>query len=409
MTRQKKTRRSAKGSGKTRQATFGKRSAVAVYYGFSPTRVKLLDRHTLTELKKMLELDPRRDSDIMQKFDAAINVDEKISLLHNAIEKESHVAEPIMVYFERETPGAKKASGRPVQAGLEIIGSGKSVSEATLIKTAMEILKGEGFENLFVTINSLGDRESLARLTRELTIYYRKHINDLPPPCRQLLKRDVFEVLLYPHEKCLILREDAPKPMNYLTELSREHFREVLEFLERMDIQYEIVSSLVGNRKYTTHVVFEIKSGEFADPKADILARGIRYNGMAKKLGSRKDIAAVGAALAFIPKPAGRNSQVKIKPSKIYFIQLGFEAKLKSLKVIEMLRQSHIPVEQSLSKDKLSSQLAAAEHQKFPHVLIMGQKEAMEGSIIVRAMQNRSQATVPIGSLIDYLKKLAPL
>ncbi len=398
----KKTKKKKKGSRRVveKAQRFDKESATAVYYGFTPRDVKLLDRERLAKIKKALELDPKKDSPIFQEFDAGINLDEKLTLLNEIIENDINLSQPMMVYFR------KKTSDKSINCGFEAIGTGKSISEATLIKVALEILKQEGYDKTHLEINSLGDRESLARLTRELTAYYRKHINDLPAPCRQLLKRDVFEVLLYPHEKCILLRDDAPKPMNYLSELSREHFREVLEFLERMDIPYQIISSLVGNRKYTSHVVFEIKKGEPGSENAEVLARGIRYNGMAKKLGSRKDIPAVGVALSFKPLSTVRESATFMKKPKLYYIQLGFEAKLKSLKVIELLRQQKIPVQQSLSKDKLTSQLATADHLKIPFVLIMGQKEAMEDSIIVRTISNRSQETIKIEALPDYIRKL---
>ena len=93
-----------------------------------------------------------------------------------------------------------------------------------------------------------------------------------------------------------------------------------------------------------------------------------------------------------------------IKKPKVYFIQLGFEAKLKSLSVIEILRKARIPIAQSLSKDGLSLQLAAAEKTGIPYVLIFGQKEAMDGTVIVRNMEDRSQDTVNIGELAEYIK-----
>jgi len=390
-----------KGRPEEKTMKLNERSATAVYYGFTPKDIRVADTATLAKLKKSLELDPKKTSEITQDFDETVNLEEKISLIHKLIDEETNISHPLMFYY------GKKNTEKLVRAGLEIVGSNKSVAEATLIKTAIEMLRQEGYENLFVEINSVGDKDSLARLTRELTAYYRKHINDLPAECRQLLKKDVFDVLLYPHEKCILLREDAPKPMNYLSEVSREHFREVLEFLERMDIPYQIVSSLVGNRKYVSHVVFEIKSGETGDQKAEVLARGIRYNGIAKKFGSRKDIPAVGVALSFKPLNGNRSETlVTVKKPRIYFIQLGFEAKLKSLKVIEMLRQEKIALQQSLSRDKLTVQLATAENMKIPYVLIMGQREALEDSVIVRTMTNRSQETIKIDRLSEHLKKL---
>jgi histidyl-tRNA synthetase len=47
-----------------------------------------------------------------------------------------------------------------------------------------------------------------------------------------------------------------------------------------------------------------------------------------------------------------------------------------------------------------------AERIGVPYALIFGQKEAMEGVVIVRNMQTSSQETVEIEKLVDYLKKL---
>ena len=44
----------------------------------------------------------------------------------------------------------------------------KSIAEAILIQTSLAILREEGYKNLFVEINSVGDKESLARFTTPL-------------------------------------------------------------------------------------------------------------------------------------------------------------------------------------------------------------------------------------------------
>jgi len=92
--------------------------------------------------------------------------------------------------------------------------------------------------------------------------------------------------------------------------------------------------------------------------------------------------------------------------TKFYLIQLGFEAKMKTLAILEILRKAKCPVYQSISKDKLGSQLAAAEKMNVPYVIIFGQREAMDGTVIIRNMQNRSQDSVKIAELMNYIKKL---
>lgn len=99
---------------------------------------------------------------------------------------------------------------------------------------------------------------------------------------------------------------------------------------------------------------------------------------------------------------------IKIKTAKmpkIFFIQLGAMAKYKSLKIIEMFRLGHIPLTQSLSKDTLKSQLRIASKLDMSYALILGQKEALENSIIIKEMETGSQETVPIERVADIMKK----
>ena len=96
----------------------------------------------------------------------------------------------------------------------------------------------------------------------------------------------------------------------------------------------------------------------------------------------------------------------KIKKTSVFFIQLGDEAKHKSLKVIDILRQENIYINHSLGRDKLIGQMAMAEKLKVPYILIMGKKEAMEDTIMIRDVATRSQETIKIADLALYLKKL---
>jgi histidyl-tRNA synthetase len=201
----------------------------------------------------------------------------------------------------------------------------------------------------------------------------------------------------------------APDPMSFLSSSGKKHFKEVLEYLDEMGIVYQIDKTLVRGLSYYTHTVFEIiETAE--DGSAMTIAGGGRYDYLGKMLGSKKDIPAMGGSIGMdriIERPWFKNLAPRImKKPKVYFIQVGFEAKLKSLNVIEILRKAHVPVAQSLSKDSLGAQLAVAEKSGAPYVIIFGQKEAVEQSVIVRNMENRSQENVPLSELGTYIKQL---
>jgi len=395
---------------------------IASYYGFTPIHPPAITKSDLAKAKLLVgsEHGSYRQAD-NENCSLGICAEEKVAILRTYSEMFPSLPQPLFIFFEggfadppSRLPARRQARGRVAttqerRANLEIIGNGKSVAEAILIQTSIAILAEEGFENLYVEINSVGDRDSNTRFARELTGFYRKRLSELPAHCRQTFKRDVLELFACREKKCRDLMDEAPESLNFLNEQSKTHFKEVLEYLETLNIPYRINHRLAGNCHFVNHTVFEIKSidDETAADGAPPLAAGFRYSGIAKKIGLKQELASAGAALAYRKKSSRPSSRsVKIKKPLIYFIQLGFEAKLKSLLVLEMLRREKIPVHQSLPKDKLTAQLSAAENLRIPYAVIMGQKEAMENSVIVRNMGNRSQETIPLAELPGYLKHI---
>ena len=78
--------------------------------------------------------------------------------------------------------------------------------------------------------------------------------------CRQNFKKDAF-YLLHCNEcdENNKLKESAPTSVSCLSDISRAHFTEVLEFIETMEIPYKINNYLVPDKKYCSGTIFEIK------------------------------------------------------------------------------------------------------------------------------------------------------
>jgi histidyl-tRNA synthetase len=208
----------------------------------------------------------------------------------------------------------------------------------------------------------------------------------------------------------------APQSIAHLNAASKKHFKEVIEYLNEMGIDYEVDHKLVRGLDYYTHTVFEFFTESQPDPenpgkelRQNALGGGGRYDYLAKTMGYKKNIPGVGFGLGVdrIIEASTKKLIPKVKrKEKIYFIQLGNEAKMKSMNIIEILREAKIGVTHALAKDSLGSQLAIAEKLGLPYTIIFGQKEALENSVLVRDMENRSQKSVSIDKLADYLKKL---
>ena len=88
------------------------------------------------------------------------------------------------------------------------------------------------------------------------------------------------------------------------------------------------------------------------------------------------------------------------------FVQLGMESKLMSLDVIERLRQVKIPLYLCLAKDRLGAQVSANEKFHMPYTIVMGKKEAVEKTAIVRNTDTHAQSVITLEELPKYMKKI---
>lgn len=382
---------------------------IAVYYGFIPTKsitITKTDLDGARDLKNGDSIDDETD----KHGRLPLHAEEKIALMRAYQEENMQdLPQPVMLYFKDPCRGGSKKGGYHRYADLEIIGSSGSIAEATLIQVARVMLTEEGYTNTAVEVNSLGDHDSMQRFIRELASYYRKHVNDMTAENRQLLKEDPLELLSSCNESCKQLNELAPKSMDFLCENSRRHLEELLEYFETMNIPYSINNSLIANRKYCTETIFAIVN---TDPEAikkgkRILAIGVRYNGLSRKLNLKRDITGVGISLLVKGnKPELRKTLMKVKRPIASFVQLGMDSKLLSLGIIEKLRQVKLPLYLSLAKDRLGAQVSSVEKFHTPYVIVMGKKEAVEKTAIVRKIDTHAQEIVSLDNLPKYMKKV---
>lgn len=402
------------------QGFFEKAQEVAMYYGFKPIETPMMEHEEIftsgigggTDIidKEMYTLKTKGGDHL------ALRPEHTAPLMRAYIEQGmQNQPQPVMFYhygpvFRHDKPQRGRYR-QFYQFDLDALGSEKSIMDALVIKAGMSILEEAGATNLSVDINSIGDKECRNAYLKELTNYYKKNLSSLPSVDRERLKTNPLRILDSKEEKTREINENAPDSLSFLCASCKKHFKEVLEYLEEMNIPYTLNKNLVRGLSYYTRTVFEIIEQNGAEDGSPLtIAGGGRYDYLGRQIGSKKDIPAIGFSVGVdrvVSSPWYKKLTPRImKKPKIYFIQLGNEAKLKSLNIIDVLRKAHVPIAQSLSKDSLGSQLAVAEKLAIPYAIIFGVKEALENSVIVRDMSNRSQDTVKIPKLLEYLKEL---
>lgn len=409
------------------QGFMEKAAEVAIYYGFKPIEVPTLEKlETFTSGlgdntdiidKEMYTLRTKSGDQLALRPEGTAGV--MRAYLENGMQA---WPQPVMLYyggpfFRHDRPQLGRYR-QFYQFGLEILGLEKSIADSMVMKIMMVILDEAGIKNAVLEINSIGDKNCRHNYKKGLSLFYKKHLGEVCEDCKRRYKDNPLRLLDCKEPKCVEIKADAPDSVSYLCEECKKHFKEVLESLEAMKIEYVLNKNLVRGLDYYSRTAFEIVAPmpktegdapvEGAPARRWEIGGGGRYDYLARMLGSKKDVPAVGGAFGvdrILLDPDHNDLAPRIvKKPKVFFIQLGIEAKLKSMAVTEMLRKAKVPISHSLSKDGLGAQLGQAERLQIPYAIILGQKEVIDDTVIIRNMDTRSQETVPLSKLAEYAK-----
>ncbi|KKU47716.1 MAG: Histidine-tRNA ligase [Parcubacteria group bacterium GW2011_GWA2_46_9] len=292
------------------------------------------------------------------------------------------------------------------QWGFEIFGDAHPVIDASLMMLAANLYADLGLP-VTLQLNSVGDVVCRAAYEKVLLDYYRSHRRDLCEDCIQRTHRNPLRLLDCKQEQCQPIKAEAPQFVDHLCEACRDHLMKILEYLDELDISYVLNPYLVRGLDYYTRTVFEVWSQD-DEMGRTALAGGGRYDRLLETLGGRPTPAcglSIGMEVAII-KMKESNIEVPV-PSRpaVFIAQLGEPAKRKAIRLFEELRRSGVKVAASFSKDGLKAQMDAADKLGVRYAVILGQKEIMDGTIIIRDMEAGIQEIYDFKKIIPEIHK----
>lgn len=313
-------------------------------------------------------------------------------------------------FFRHEKPQAGRTR-EFYQFGLETLGQQSPAIDAQTIRIFYGILEKLKFDNLMIEINSIGCSNCRPRYVEELVDYLEDHQDELCKDCGRRLEDNPLRVLDCKNQQCREVISEAPQIVDSLCKECHNHFKEVLEYLDQLELPYNLNPYLVRGLDYYTKTVFEIfekQEEESLEVKPNALVGGGRYDELVELLGGEETPACGGAAGIERLVASMKDKNVRLprgsKP-KVFFAQLGKLAKGKALKLMEEFREENIPVASSMGRDSLKAQLKRADDLDVDYTLILGQKEAKEGEIIVRDMESGKQKTLKLKGIVRKVER----
>lgn len=294
------------------------------------------------------------------------------------------------------------------QGNFDVYGEDDPILDAQVIQLAYRVVRELGLKDIEFQVNSIGVPESRKRYEKALVRYLESQKHKLCQNCRERLSTNPMRILDCKEDKCIQLTSQAPQALDFLDDESRAHFKSLLEYLDELELPYSINPRLVRGLDYYTRTVFEIWSSD-REGKKYALGGGGRYDNLIQELGG-EPTPAIGFGLG-LDRIVLEMKRVHAKPHepvrpRVFLAQLGDLAKKKSLRLFSDLEKNGILVAESFGRGSLKAQLRVASRLGVEVTIILGQKEALDETAIVKDMISGTQETVRQDKLTDAVKKI---
>ncbi|MCI8778872.1 MAG: histidine--tRNA ligase [Bacilli bacterium] len=295
------------------------------------------------------------------------------------------------------------------QFGVEVFGTSDPLADAEVISIPVNLYKLLGLKGIKVNINTLGDIESRIQYREALLAYFKPHLDCLCEDCNKRYATNPLRILDCKVDKDLDIMKNAPKMSNYLNDISRMHFDKVKNYLEAMNIEYNIDENLVRGLDYYTHTVFEVEADVEGFGSQNVLCGGGRYDSLVETIGGPKT-AGVGFATGIERLMTALEYEQKL-PSDldnldIYIVPMSTNEKEYSLNLVNMLRMNGFSSEMDMLNRNIKSNFKQADRLNSKYVIIIGEDEVINNILTIKDNQTKEEYKISVDELINFFDKM---
>ncbi len=292
------------------------------------------------------------------------------------------------------------------QFGVEVFGSNDPLLDAEIISIPVNLFRLLGLKGIKVNINSLGDMESRNNYRGALLKYFKPHLDDLCEDCKNRYNKNPLRIIDCKVDKDKEFMKNAPKIIDYLNEESKEHFQKVQEYLNALEIEYEVNPNVVRGLDYYTHTVFEVEANVQGFGSQNVLCGGGRYNNLVSAIGG-PDTPGVGFALGMERLlTALEYENIDLEADKgidVYIIPMGESEKEEAFRLLQNLRLNGFSCDIDYMNRNLKSNFKQSERLNAKYVIILGEEELKEDILTIKNNKTKEEYKIDGCYIINFL------
>ena len=176
---------------------------------------------------------------------------------------------------------------------------------------------------------------------------------------------------------------------------------DTLHLFEELGIQYQLEPHLPATTGVHAELLFAV-SGVNKKGEREVIATGGRLDELMKKKEKAPLGHTVGISLS-VPEQLDLG-EVDAQLS-CFVVHVGEAAKLKAFTVMEALWRANVAVQEALMADSLRDQMDRAKGLNAKYIAIIGQREALDNTVIVRNVATGIQGPMPLERLAGAVSR----
>ena len=291
------------------------------------------------------------------------------------------------------------------QFGIEAIGSADPLLDVETIAVGWDILNECGVPDLKLLLNSIGCSGCRPLYHKALNEYVKSRKETLCEDCRRRADSNILRILDCKKEQCAAAVNGAPSVKDFLCEKCANHFKAVMEGVEKLIPEWSIEPRLVRGLDYYTHTVYEYVAGELGSQNA--VGGGGRYDLLVEEIGG-PPTPSVGFALGLdrivLSVLSARGEASPVRSPDVYIVTVDVKLRGTAQKLVTELRRHSIAADMDYEGKSVKAQFRTANKSGAGYVAVLGPDEAAKGTIKLKALSTGIEKEVSQDNLLQEIR-----
>lgn len=287
------------------------------------------------------------------------------------------------------------------QFGVEVFGSKEASLDAEIISLAMRVYKELGVEGIELNINSIGCPECRKKYNEALKQFLAQNYNEFCATCKTRFEKNPMRILDCKVPNCKEIVTGAPIIIDYLCEECDEHFEKLKKYLTALGIEYKVDPLIVRGLDYYSKTVFEIINNGIT------ICGGGRYDYLIEEIGGPSMPAmgfGMGIERTILTLEENGIEIPKFSYVDLYIGTMGEEAKVKALKLVNLLREINIRCDCDHMSRSVKAEMKYANKIDARFTIVLGDNELQSGIAKLKRMSDGEQIEISLNNLDNIVE-----